>query len=148
MTLVNELASVEAFVRAKLPTVATVKQTVPLKPEPGTFVIRFQNGSTESETAAHFRHDRDYQFVYFGTSAADVLTKMDTVAGALYQTLLIPINGSLRYIRVDQFSMSAPFKTENDVHAVIGVLSTEVREARTQQAYDKIAHVYTQFITI
>ncbi|NHN31131.1 hypothetical protein [Paenibacillus agricola] len=148
MTLVNELGSVEAFVKALFPSVVTVKQTVPLQPVAGTFVIRFQNGSTESETAHHFRNSRDYQLVYFGTSAADVLAKMDAVSSALYQTLLIPISGSLRYIRVDQFSMSAPFKTDNDVHAIIGVLSTEVRQARTQQVYDKIAQVYTRYITI
>ncbi|MGF9711625.1 hypothetical protein [Paenibacillus naphthalenovorans] len=146
MTLVNDLISVENFVKAKFPTAVTEKQTPPKKPVANTFVIRFQNDSRESETRFHYRTDREYQIVYFGADASDVLTKMDALSKALYQIQLIPINGSLRYIRIESFSFSQPFETDNKLFACIGVLSTQVREARDQQVYEKIMHVYTRYI--
>lgn len=144
MALINDLVSVENFVKSVSPTSITEKQTVPLKPAANTFVIRFQNDSRELETAYHYRIDREYQIVYLGANPADVLTKMDALSKALYQTKLIPINGSMRYIHVESFSISQPFQTDNDLYAVIGVLATEIREARDQATYEKIAQVYTQ----
>jgi hypothetical protein len=141
VTLINDIVSVEAFVKARFTTSTTVKQTVPLKPAANTFVIRLQSSSSESETAYHFRNDREYQIVYYGDTALDVLTKLDTLTTALEQTRVIPINGSLRYIRVGAISVSMPFKTDNDLYAAILVVSTEVRQARTQEAYAKMAQV-------
>lgn len=146
MTLINDIISVENFVKAKFPTALTEKQTPPKQPPPGLFVIRLQNDRRESETRLHFRTDRDYQIVYYAKTAPDVLAKMDALSTALYQTQLIPISGSLRYIRVESFTFSQPFLTQNDLYAGIGVLSTQVRQARDQQAYDKIQHVYARYL--
>jgi hypothetical protein len=146
VTLVNDIVSVENFVKSVNPTALTFKQTPPKEPVPNTFVIRFQSESRESETALHWRTEREYQIIYFGADAADVLTKMDALSKALYQTLLIPIDGSLRYIRVESFSLSQPFLTDNKLFACIGVLSTTIREARDQATYEKIMHVNTRFI--
>lgn len=144
MALVNDLLSIEDFVKAQFPTAHTEKQTVPLKPAPNTFVIRYLGESREVETAAHYRIDREYDVVYLGATAADVLTQMDALGRALYQTKLIPIKDSLRYIRVESFSTSQPFETENDLFACIAVLQTEIREARDQAEYDLIQHVYAR----
>lgn len=147
MALVNELISVENFVKAKFPTAHTEKQTPPKQPTANTFVIRYLDGRLTSETAYHFRTDREYQIVYYGADAADVLTKMDALSTALYQVKLIPINGSLRYIRVETFAFSQPFQTDNDkLFACIGVLSTQVREARDQIAYEKIQNVFARYL--
>lgn len=145
MSAVNDLISVEEFVRGVSPTSATEKQTVPKKPTANLFVIRQQDERRTSETRFHFRIDREYQLVYYGTDAADTLAKMDALSTALYKTELIPIKDSLRYLRVESFSISAPFRTDNELDAIIAVLAVTVREARDQETYDKIARVYTRF---
>lgn len=142
MAIVNDLISVENFVKGAFPSAKTEKQTVPKHPSADTFVIRFQNDSRELETAGHYRIDREYQIVYIGASAPGVLSKMDALSKTLYQRKVIPINGSLRYIRVESFSFSQPFTTDNDLTACIGVLATEIREARDEPTYEKIMHVY------
>lgn len=147
MSLINELESVEAFVKTVHPTSATEKQTVPRKPHPDLFVIRFQNDDRTSETAYHYRIDREYQIVYIGDSEADVITKMDALSTALYQRQLILINGSLRNLCVESFSFSQPFRTENELVACIGVLAVEVREARNQSEDPLIQHVYVRQTT-
>lgn len=147
MTIVNELESVERFVKTQFPAASTVLQT-PLKgPAADEFLIRFLNETRQSETRYHTRADREYQIVYYGASAPDVLDRMDALSDALYRYQLIPINGSLRYIRVGSFSISQPFETEGkQLFACIGVLQTEIREARTQEQYEKIMHIYTRYI--
>lgn len=146
MSLITDITSIEDFVKSAFPSAATYKQDVPRKPAPNTFVIRFLSDSRELETTKTYRIDREYQVIYIGTDAPDVLTQMDSLSKALYQTKLIPLNDdSLRYIRVESFSISQPFREETaDLYACIGVLSTEIREARDQATYDKIMHVYSR----
>lgn len=120
-------------------------QYVPAQPTANSLSIRLQSASTETETAYHMARQREYQFVYFGTSNVDVITKMDALDRKLNNDLLIPIKDSLRYMRVESFSLSQPFKTENGVDAIIGVLSVTVREARDQQQYEKIMNVYARY---
>jgi hypothetical protein len=145
LSLINDIESVEAFVKSVHAASTTYKQTVPRTQTANMFVIRFQGDSRELETAAHYRIDREYQIVYFGADETDVLAKMDALSKALYQRKLIGIKDSLRYIRVESFSFSQPFKTENALYACIGVLSTEVREARDQATYTKIMQVNARF---
>lgn len=145
MTLVTELESVEDFIKSCHPTSVTEKQTVPLKPSDNTFVVRFLNDERESETGYHYRIDREYQVVHIGETAEDVLTRMDVLSTALYQRQLIPLQDSSRFICVESFSFSQPFQTENKKFACIGVLSTEIREARVQDQYEKIMNVHARF---
>lgn len=140
--VVNELQSVETFIRGIYPS-TTYKQTVPKKPVADTFVIRLLLDGRASETHTSIRVERTYQIVYYGATPADVLTKMDTLSRAIYQTEQIPINASTRFIRVGAFSYSAPFQTEGDLYASIGVMETQVREDRTQAASPLIAGVRT-----
>ncbi|MEW9697945.1 hypothetical protein [Paenibacillus sp. SI8] len=146
MSLINDIQSVELFVKSVHPTAIIEKQTAPLKPTANTFVIRFLSDSTESETRFHTRTDREYQFLCYGQSAQEVLAKMDMLRKALYQTLLIPIKDSLRYIRVESFSLSQPLKTDNELFAMVGVLSTQIREARTQEQYDKMTQIHLRIL--
>lgn len=143
LTLVNDLVSVESFVKATFPTARTEKQTPPKKPSANLFVIRFLNDGRESETAAHFRIDREFQLIYYGSKSEDALTKMDALSKALYQRQVIPINGTLRYLRVKSFAYSQPFETENDLYACVGILAIERREARDTETYAKIMNVHT-----
>ncbi|OME86922.1 hypothetical protein BK120_08340 [Paenibacillus sp. FSL A5-0031] len=140
--VVNELQSVEAFVRGLFPS-TTYKQTVPKNPVADTFVIRLLTDGRANETHTSIRVDRTYQIVYYGATPADVLTKMDTLSRAIYQTERIPINASSRFIRVGAFSFSAPFQTDGDLYACIGVMETQVREERTQVAAPLIGEVST-----
>ncbi|WNF07476.1 hypothetical protein [Brevibacillus borstelensis] len=101
---------------------------------------------TESETRYHYRVDRAYQVVIYGVDSPTVLERMDAVLRKVNdKTTLIPIAGTLRYIRTDGFGYSAAFRTESGLFACVGVLQTEVREARTQEQYDKIMHVYPRY---
>ncbi|MCQ4363059.1 hypothetical protein KQR54_18340 [Mycobacterium gordonae] len=142
MTIVNDIISVEAFVKAHYPSPAyTYKQTAPLKPEAATFIIGLLDDARSTETGYHTRVDRTYQVAYVGDSVADVMAKMDELSYAFMDNTLIPVNGSARYIRVESFSYSAPFQTENDKWAAIGVMPTQIREARTQGTAPLITQV-------
>ncbi|WP_337102332.1 hypothetical protein [Paenibacillus sp. YIM B09110] len=140
--VVNELQSIETFIRGLYPS-TTYKQTPPKKPVADTFVIRMQTDSRVSETYLTMRVDRTYQVIYYGAQPADVLTRMDELSRAIYQTEQIPINASTRFIRIGAFSFSAPFETDNGLYACIGVLETAVREGRTQETSPLIGEVTT-----
>lgn len=146
MTLLNELSSVGAYVKSVLPSNAQLKYDVPTQPTKDTVVVRMLTTDTESETAYHYRVDRTYQVVIYGADSPTVLEKMDAVSRKVNDgTTLIPIAGSLRYIRTDGFGYGATFRTESGLYACVGVLQTDVREARTQEQYDKIMHVYPRY---
>lgn len=146
MSLQNELASVASFVKSVLPPTTQVKYDVPTQPTKDNVVVRMLTTDTESETGYHYRIDRTYQIVVYGADAPSVLDKMDVIMRKANDgKAVIAISGSLRYIRIGSFSFGAAFKTESGVYACVGVLPTEVREARTQEQYDKIMHVYNRY---
>jgi hypothetical protein len=138
------MISVENFVKALYPSPAhTYKQVMPLMPEGPTFCIRLLTDSRDTETTYHMLVERDFNVIYAGSTPADVMTKMDALSNAFMDGTVIAINASARYIRVEAFSYSAPFETENDKFAAIGVLQTSIREARTQTVSPFIAEVNT-----
>ncbi|NGQ95499.1 hypothetical protein G3578_10075 [Brevibacillus sp. SYP-B805] len=142
MSLQDELASVASFVASVVPG-AQVKYDVPTQPVAANLVVRAITNDFESETRYHYRIDRAYQIVAYGADALAVTTKMDAISRKVMDgKTAIPIAGTQRYIRVNGFNFGAPFKTESGLSACIGVLQTEVREARTQEEYEKIWHVY------
>jgi hypothetical protein len=143
-SIVTDLESIEQYVTSLFPTTTIYLQYVPSQPTTNSLSIRLQGASTETETAYHMARHREYQLVYFGASNVDVITKMDALDRKLNNDLLIPIKDSTRYMRVESFSLSQPFKTENGIDAIIGVLSVTVREARDQQQYEKIMNVYAR----
>jgi hypothetical protein len=143
-SIVTDLESIEQYVTPLFPAAAIYLQYVPPQPTANSLSIRFQGADTGTETAYHMARRREYQLVYFGASNIDVLTKMDELDRKLNNDLVIPIKDSTRYLRVESFSLSQPFKTENGVDAIIGVLAVTVREARDQQQYEKIMNVYAR----
>jgi hypothetical protein len=145
VSIVTDIESIEQYVQPLFPTTTIYLQFVPSQPTANSLSIRFQIGNTETETAYHMARNREYQIVYFGASNIDVLAKMDALDRKLNNDLLIPIKDSLRYLRVESFSLTQPFKTENGIDAMIGVLSVTVREARDQQQYEKIMNVYGRY---
>jgi hypothetical protein len=145
VSIVTEIESIEQYVAPLFPSTTIYLQYIPLQPTARSLSIRFQNGGTETETLYHMARNREYQIVYFGASNIDVLAKMDALDRKLNNDLLIPIKDSLRYLRVESFSLSQPFKTENSIDAMIGVLSVTVREARDQAQYEKIMNIYGRY---
>lgn len=142
MAIVNELNSVADFVKTTFPSATVVKQTIPSQPTANLFVVRVLTDRRETETRYHTVVERDYQIVYFGSNVSDVLAKMDDFSRkVMNNNIVISIQGSTRYIRVESFSFSQPFKTENGIDAAVGVLTTQVREARDQSTYTTIAGV-------
>lgn len=129
-----------------MPADASLKYEVPTEPTAKTVVVRMSTTDTESETRYHYRIDRAYQIVIYGADSPSVLERMEAVSRKVNdKTTLIPLAGTLRYIRTDGFGYGAAFRTESGLWACVGVLQTEIREARTQEQYDKIMHVYPRF---
>lgn len=117
-------------------------QHMPAKYTAGDLSIRYQGGTTTSETAYHYRLDREYQFVYFGTSELDCIRKATVLQRRFNNTHVIPLLGTDRFIRISTFSTSQPFKTEGgEVFAIIGVLQAVVREARDFEQSGKMTDV-------
>jgi hypothetical protein len=143
MSVVNELNSIRDVLLTVYPSPTVVhRQDVPATPTANSFVVRLMNDDRDTETRFGMRNSREYQIIYFGSSSVDVLTKIDTLSKHfLNKKAVIPIKGSLRYMRVEGFSFGMPFKSSSGVDAVIGVMQTETREARDQDAYEKISEV-------
>lgn len=142
MSVINEINSIYEYLKTAFPTATIERQDVPSEPKPDTFVVRVQDNESKSETSLTQLNTREFQIIYFGSSSVDVLTKVDEFGDKLKNDQrVIPIKGSLRYIRVKAFSFSTPFKTASNINAVIGVIQTETREARDLPTYTKINSV-------
>lgn len=145
--IVNEMVSIGDFIKEKFPGVHIYFQNIPKNPTPNTFVVRFQNDSRSLETGFGIIAQREYQLICFEERAPDILTKMDGLSRKLlYKRTVIPIKDSLRYIRIAGFGFGQIFTTEqNNIEACIGVLQTEVREARDQETFNKVMNVYARY---
>lgn len=147
-SITNEIESITAFIEDLFPGASVHYQRVPSEYRANELAVRYLTGTNESETNYHYRLDRDYQVIYFAQNEFACLTKFEALERKLNNTFVIPINGSMGYLRVESFSFSQPTKTEGGtIFAIIGVLSVNVREARTQEEFEKIKHfttLYTQ----
>jgi hypothetical protein len=144
MSISNELESVVLFIQNIFPTATFERQNIPDDVSPNLFVVSFHNEIRTTETRFHTKLEREWQFAYFGESTLDVLDQMDKLSKTLLDArIVIPIKDSLRYIRINTFAISEPFQTENKIDAIMGVLVTETREARSQDTFDKIMSVST-----
>ncbi|MFD2702786.1 hypothetical protein ACFSVM_20305 [Paenibacillus shunpengii] len=139
MALLDEIVAIEAFIKAKYPAAKYEKQTVPDKPAHDTFVIRFLDDDREKETGVHYRIDREYQVIYFAQTPQAILPVMDALSKYVYST------DSIGPYRVESFAYSQPFKMESGMHACIGILTGNVREAIPQKSWQKINHIGTRF---
>lgn len=115
---------------------------LPEKYVAGEMSIRFLGDTAESETGYHFRLNREYQFVLFGASERDCMSKAVALQRRLKSKDKLHVDGS-SYLSLGLFSFSQPFKTEDsdEVYGVIGVLQAEIREAREFEPVGKIGGV-------
>lgn len=135
MSVVTDITAIEAYVKALFPTATTGKQVVPLQPPDNSFYVRMIGEDRVTETRYHYRVNRTYQVVHITTRPDTALTNMDSLGAALYQREKI---GS---IRIKAYSVSPPALTDSGQYAIIGVIETEVREARTLADDPLIQHV-------
>lgn len=135
MSVVDDMVTIEAYIKSLFPSAVTGKQDVPLQPPANSFYVRALSDDRVTETRYHFRIDRAYQIVHVAQRPDTVLANMDALGSAVYQTELIG------HIRINDFSLSTPAKTENGLFVIIGILDTSVREARIQKTYPKINNV-------
>lgn len=143
----NEVQSIRDYVGPALAGVKFHLQSMPTKYAANELSIRFAGSSTESETGFHYRLDRIYQLVYFGASELDCLAKMQVLEEKFNIDQVIPLKGSERHLRLEPFSISAPFKTESNVYSIIGILNASLREARPQTAWPTVGELYTRTYT-
>lgn len=140
-SITNEIESISAVVEPLFPGASVYYQQIPPEPQANELALRFIASDSTTETNYHYRLDHDYQIVYFGRNEFECLTKFEALERKMNDGFLIPIKDSTRYMRIGSFSFSQPFKTESGATAIIGVLSVSVREARSQQEFEKIMQV-------
>lgn len=141
-SIANEIESIAEFIESEFTSASIHYQRVPTEPKANDLSIRYLMGDTETETNYHYRLDRTYQIVYFAQNELACLTKFDALQRKLNNTFVIPIKDSSRHLRIESFNFSQPFKTEGGtIIGILGVLSVNVREARTQQTHEKINQV-------
>ncbi|QIG62527.1 hypothetical protein [Sporosarcina phage Lietuvens] len=120
---------------------------LPDKYTAGELSIRYQGDDVTSETGYHYRLDREYQFVFFGTSERDVISYASKVQRRLNSVFKLKIGTADEsgYMTLGSFSCSQPFKAEDNVsiYGIIGVLQAEVREARYFTQSPKISGIET-----
>lgn len=147
--IVTELEAVASFIGDLYTDGMVYYQRVPKEPNTGDIAVRFENATTQQETAISYVDIREWQIIVFGEKEVDkpadpvLLSKMDGITratvGAIRQVIPLDVD-TLRYMRiaVNGFSYSAPVKTEDGRWACVGILRTEVRRARDLPTYQKI----------
>lgn len=130
MSIIDELNSIEDFIKRQYPTHLLYKQNTPLDPKPNSFVVKVLHTERKREVAGHNLIERDFEIVYFGSDVVDVLSVIDELSTLFYEKYLyIPfVNQADRYIAIDGFGYSEPVKSENGIDFSIGILKTCVRE--------------------
>jgi hypothetical protein len=137
--ILEELDGISEFIKAMYPSSDIKKQTVPLNPALGTFVVRFNRDNKELETAARYVSRKIWEITYFAYDVRDALQVMDFITHTCSdQRLMIPIPNSLSYIRVKSVGFTQPILNENDEHIIMGEFHTETRTALSQEMYDTI----------
>jgi hypothetical protein len=147
MSLITELESVVSFIQYCDPTATIERQNVPLTPQSGTYVIRYQSDNRKLETASHSVITREWQIVYFSNNIQDCLNVVDNLASYSFnKRLLIPIQDTLKYMRIQHLTFGQPFWNESSMNVLVGVLTTQTREAIDQGELAKIQSVSTVII--
>ncbi|MFY2158066.1 hypothetical protein ACOSZF_20870 [Cytobacillus firmus] len=142
-SIMNEIESLSAFIEPLFPGADVNFLDVPVEPKEHELVLNYLTSSNANETGYHYRLDRTYQVIYFAEKKSLCLQKFEVLERAVNNTLVIPLKDSDRFLRLESFSFSQPFKTESGRMAIIGVLTAHLREARTQVTYEKINTVDT-----
>lgn len=141
-SIINEVESLSTYVEPLFPGAKVYYQEVPVEPKANELAIRYLTSTNATETGYHYRLDRTYQVIYFAKNEFACLQAFEALERAINNTLIIPLKNSDRYLRLESFSFSQPFKTEaGTVTAILGVLTANLREARTQETYEKINNV-------
>lgn len=140
MGLIDEINAISDVIKADFPTMKVNKQNVPDKPVKGEICVRVQRLNSGVDTSASYVLNREYQIVYFGLSNVDLLTKIDTLTDRFNNEIKIPIEGT-RYLTVESLSFSQPFKTADNLDAVIGVLVGTTRKAVVIEEAPIVQHV-------
>ena len=140
--VINEVQSLRNFVGGALPPSVQYKlMNMPTTYVAGVLAIDFADSRPTSETAATYRLDRLYQFVYFGANSRECVQSMQALQQAFSNSQVVPLVGGGN-LRLGEFSFGQAFKTETvGVSAIIGMLPATLREERPQQQYEKIMNV-------
>jgi hypothetical protein len=125
--LIDEINAISDVIKTDFPTMKVNKQNVPEKPIKGEMCVRFQRNNSGADTSASYVMTSEYQLVYFGLNNVDVLTKIDALTDRFNNLIKIPIEET-RYLTVESLSFSQPFKTAENLDAVIGVLVGTTRK--------------------
>jgi len=125
--LIDEINAISDVIKADFPTMKINKQYVPEQPTKGEMCVRVQRLNSGADTSASYVLNREYQLVYFGLTNVDLLTKIDALTDRFNNVIKIPIEET-RYLTVESLSFSQPFKTEENLDAVMGVLVATTRK--------------------
>jgi hypothetical protein len=137
--IISLLTALEDFIKAVYPASNIYKQTIPLDPQPNSFVLRIQKNKREVDTAASSLVALEFQVIYYGTDVVDTLEKIDNFSHLVYQnSVLIPILDTGRYMRCEDFAYTETVKTEKGVDSVLGILAANVREMKDLPSVEAI----------
>ncbi|WP_339273720.1 hypothetical protein MKY59_21330 [Paenibacillus sp. FSL W8-0426] len=146
--ITTEILAIEAFIKSVIPAARVEKQTVPLQPSAGLFVVRFLTQTPATETLYHYRMDRDYQVLYYSAKPQDAFPVMDALSNALYDEQRIASSDS----RLDSFTYAMPTKSSTDKasttnadYVTPGILRVTSRRSRPQPTYPLINSVNSRF---
>ncbi|AZU61072.1 hypothetical protein [Neobacillus mesonae] len=145
MTIEKEIESIYEFIKPVFPSAYAHFQKVPTEPVADELSIRYLLGGSETETSYHYRLDHDYQIIYFAEKEVDCISKLSELEQLINSAIRIPLIGTDRYMSVERFGATQPFRMESGVTSVICVLTVQVRQARPQATDSKINNVNARF---
>ncbi|WP_232696176.1 hypothetical protein [Brevibacillus daliensis] len=138
-SLIKEIEAVGAIVRQAIPNAIVKYQHIPEEPGKDMCVVQYISGGNESETAYHYRIDRTFRIVWFGTSEVDCIRKLEIMERTFGNTLQFKADG-YRVI-TKSFGASQPFQTTGGAFAILATLQAELRQARPQETYEKMQKI-------
>ena len=147
-SILTEIESIEKFIIQKsiFGEVTFQIQYTGVVDNTNTIRIKFIKGDSKVETAQHNHLTRLYEITYYGEDELDCAEKMNQLQRAFLDAYKVVIKDSDdRYVTINSFAISQPFKTQGNMFWVIGMLDVSSREMKEQPTYELINHVHITY---
>lgn len=147
-SILTEIESIEKFIIQKsifgdvsfqIQYTGTVENT-------NTIRIKFVRGDSKVETAQHNHLTRLYQITYYGEDELHCAEKLNQLQRALLDAYKVVLKDSdNKYMTINSFSLTEPFRTEGNMFGIIGMLDVSTREMKEQPTYELINHIHIDY---
>lgn len=143
MSLLDEVNKVAGMILEKYPDATVYRLGEPSHTQNGVFLVQLKQEIRKHETRAHSLVERQYLITCYDETIEQVMIAMDELSRYLMnERIELPVRDSTKqHVRIDSFSITSTYKTQNEQFACEGLVLTQARELRQTEKAEKIKQV-------